>query len=437
MNSPMRNGPLYSVLCYVGFTFALIVFGPITYYGFDPFLTGLFLFAIMISIAVGYMIGNASYDMRARSRRLASGKPFNIVPLFYVCLGLALLGLGASVAQAMLTNTLNLSPSEIGQSYIDTYQDYDRNSGDYSLTFVIYSLTLAPSFIATVWGLFYYKDLSFVARLAVVALVLGNLAFYVIGSGKQKQLGDTIIYLIAIGSIWYARSGRAVNIKLLLPSVVLTPFVLYAFIYILSQRYSAMSVDALNINVKANYLQSYNLDHPVFKLFGYDAGFGMSMLAGYLSQGYFGLSLALHSGWTWSYMIGFSYSLTVIANRVFDLPWVIDRTYPYIVGRETGWAESKWHSTFASWASDFTFPGTVILFGFFAFVMARAWRESVDFENPFAILLFTLMTFGAFFIPANNQLFISPGSLANVIVVVVLYLLFHWRFNVVRRPARS
>lgn len=425
----MKNAPLYTVLAYVAVTFGLLLLGPVTYHGFNPAKTSLFLGATVFSMFIGYKLGLQTFERSLSVRQPVARPPFSILPLFRVCLALAIAGLLVSVIQAALGGTLNLSAQEIGQAYVDGYADYERNTGTYSLTFLLYSVTLAPSFVASVWGLFYFRRLSLLLKLGVVFLIVGTLWFYTIGSGKQKQLGDTIIFVIAVGSIAYARSGRAVNFKILIPALIAAFISVIGFISILSQRYTASSIDAINIIYKAHPLQSFNLDHPIFELLGYDIGFATAILTGYLSAGYFGLSLALDTDPTWSYMIGFSYSLTVLANRFLGLPWVIDKTYPYIVGQETGWGASKWHSVFPHWASDFTFPGTVILFGFFAYVFARCWRESVEYENPFAILLYSMLVMGAFFIPANNQLFISPGSLVNVLLIVTMYLLFHKRFN--------
>lgn len=425
----MKNAPLYTVLAYIAVTFGLLLMGPVSYHGFNADKTSLFLFATATAIFLGYKLGIQTFERQFAAAPLRAKPPFSILPLFRVCLALAIGGLLMSVAQAVLAGTLNLSISELGQAYVDSYADYERNTGNYSLTFIIYSLTLPPTFVASIWGLFYFRRISLILKFAVSFLIIGTLLFYTIGSGKQKQLGDTIIFLIAVGSIIYARSGRTVNLRVLVPAMIVGVVATIGFISILSQRYTASSINAINIIYKAHPLQSFNLDHPIFELLGYDIGFATSILISYLSAGYYGLSLALDTDPTWSYMIGFSYSLTVLANRFLGLPWVIDKTYPYIVGQETGWGASKWHSIFPHWASDFTFPGTVILFGFFAYVFARCWRESVQYENPFAILLYSMLVMGAFFIPANNQLFISPGSLANVIFIVTMYLIFHKRFN--------
>ena len=63
-----------------------------------------------------------------------------------------------------------------------------------------------------------------------------------------------------------------------------------------------------------------------------------------------------------------------------------------------------------------------MLFGLLAYIYARSWLLSIRQNNPYAILMFTLITMGVFFMPANNQLFHSPGLLFTVIVVSFLYI---------------
>lgn len=423
----MTYTPLKLLIGYIALTFLLIVAGPIEYLGFDVWLTGGYLALVLLAISAGYHLGCQSFAREYSSPPRPARAPPDVVRLFHACLAVGLLGLALSVAQAILAGQLNLSAAELGQTYIDYYEDYERNTGNYSFTFIIYSLAAPPTFIASIWGLLYFHVLSMRTKALVILLIAGTLLFYTVGSGKQKQLGDTVIYFIAVFAITRGRRGRSVNPRTFLAALTTIAVAVIGFVAILGQRYRALSIDAFNINVRGHPLQTFDIDHPFFAWFGYDIGFALAMFTSYLSQGYFGLSLALQSQGTWTYMIGFSYSLMVIANRVFGAPLLASETYPGIVGAETGWGTTKWHSAFTYWASDFTFSGTVLLFGFFAFVYARTWNLSIRYDNPFAVLLFSLMTLGAFFIPANNQIFIAPGSLATAVIVVILFLTFRRR----------
>jgi hypothetical protein len=419
----MRYAPFQVLVVYVLFTFALIVFGPITYYGFDPYLTGGFLAAVLVAVGFGYFFGIQRAERALLAPPPASGKEDKTRVLFLACLWIALISLAFAIAQSIFAGELNLSIADLGQTYIDSYQGYERNTGSYSITFLIYTFASPPTFIASVWGLIYFRKQTVAVRGAIVLLIVGTLLYYTVGSGKQKQIGDTVVYLLVALAVAFGRGGRVFRPGVLMAAAAAVLLAIGGFVAILSQRYAALAVDAFTINARNNPLQFFDLGHPFFKWFGTDLGFALAMFCSYLSQGYFGLSLALHTKFQWTWFLGFSYSIGVIANRVFGVPWMYERTYPYRVGLETGWGDQKWHSIFPFWASDFTFPGTVVLFGVFGAILASAWMRSIRTENPYAVLVLTLMIEGALFLPANNQLFIAPGSLATVIVAGVLY----WR----------
>ena len=171
------------------------------------------------------------------------------------------------------------------------------------------------------------------------------------------------------------------------------------------------------------------LDSCIFDVFGQKLGFSLAMLSQYLSAGYYGLSLALQQDFTWTWFLGQSYSLAVIFNRWFGFPFMYDLTYPVQVGLATGWGASKWVSIFPWLASDWTYPGALVVLAFFAALYARVWRESIEYRNPFAILVFCLLNIGILYIPANNQLVHTPGGIMTGIVVFGLYFAFGPRFN--------
>ena len=112
---------------------------------------------------------------------------------------------------------------------------------------------------------------------------------------------------------------------------------------------------------------------------------------------------------------------------------MFDMTYPARIGQETGWGISKWHTLFSWLASDMTYPGALIFLAFVGYLYAKAWKESISTRNPFSILLFCLLNIGLVYIPANNQLVHSPGGLALLVAILVLYFVFAPRYNVAQQ----
>ncbi len=419
--------PLKFLLAYLTITLLVALFGPIIYFGMPSSNIALFMSITMAMMVFGYIIG-VRVPIKTAKARSRTDRRF-VIYLFRISLVIAMLTFLLSVGSSILAGTFNMDVDAIGTTYMDGYDGYERNSGTYNVAFLIYSFSLPFTFIAMIWGMYYFKSLTKLEKLSVVILLLGSLIFYVLGSGKQKQLGDTIIYIVAVFGLHLGVKNKAIQIRTVM-MLIFGGFVsLFAFMFILAQRYAAIAVDVFNYNQKSANNISINVDHPIFTIFGPDIGFSMAAFLGYLSQGYYGLGLAMTVNHSWTYFLGFSYSLSVISNRVFGLEWVWNDSLVHQTGLQRGWGESKWHTVFTHFATDFTFPGTIIIFGFIAFLYARVWMSAIRYQNPFAILMFVMLTLGAFFIPANNQLLHSPGNLFTTILITILYLAKAKSFN--------
>ncbi len=313
-------------------------------------------------------------------------------------------------------------------AYIDTYTDYVRNSGSYSVRFLLTSFGAYPLFVAQVLGIFYFKDIDRPSRLAVIYLFVVTVLVYTLGGGKQKQFGDIIIYVVTVVLAKQAASG-----KLRLSTIIKVGAFLFSGIYLLlallAFRYQAIGVSLVELNLKLHPLIQYNEQYWLADLLGDSLAFPVVMFSGYLGQGYYGLSLSLEQPFTWTNFAGSSYSISVILNQFFGAEFWVTQSYPYLVGYATGWGQTKWHTVFSWLASDLTWPGVVMFMGWMGFIYGRSWREVILYQNPFAIMVFAMMNIGLAYAPANNQLMHSPGALSTSIGVLIFYFLFHANFN--------
>jgi hypothetical protein len=419
--------PLKVFLGYLVFTLALAIWGPTQYYMFPVGKTVLFMTAVVAMVVFGYTFGAEAALPPTQKPRWGHNE--FVRRLFDISLAISFFALAISLATAINSGQLNTDFSSIGDAYLSGYEGYERNTGNYSLEFIMYSVSLPFNFIALVLGFYYLFSFDALRRNLVVIFAIASLIFYVLGSGKQKQLGDILIYLLTIAALKYGVKRKPIQMKWIAAIGAVGIIGVLAFVAILSQRYGALGVDVGNVNQRVLYRIYIDTNHPVFSIFGENYGLNLSMFLSYLSQGYYGLGLALETPWHWTHFQGFSYSVSVLSNRVLGLDWEWPNTLVYQVGLTTGWGESKWHTVFTHLATDVTFPGTALLFGFFAYVFARSWRASIRYENPFAILMFALLSLGAFFVPANNQLLHTPGALFTTIVISILYMTMGRRFN--------
>jgi hypothetical protein len=107
------------------------------------------------------------------------------------------------------------------------------------------------------------------------------------------------------------------------------------------------------------------------------------------------------------------------------LPFLEDleeRPYP-IRAEAKGWdAYGRW-STFYAWvASDVTFPGAIVLMALIGRVLSATWIDTLDGRNPMAVAMFAQLVILLMYLPANNQVGQSGGSLVAFVGILMLWL---------------
>ncbi|NOR69588.1 MAG: hypothetical protein GQ532_07820 [Methylomarinum sp.] len=311
----------------------------------------------------------------------------------------------------------------LGANYINLYSGYVRGESTVNVSY------LAKIFFSTVSGLslffasFYFSGLTRRQKTIYIFVIVTSLLISVVGSGKQKYLGDLMVaFLIYFAFLKARRRIKSSLSRVLLFSVagVLTVFV---FMGILGQRYEAAGISVANINELAHPLMYWDTESIFFDLFGDESGFSLAVFLGYFTNGLYGLSLGLNLPFEWTYFVGNSYSLTRIVEIILDEPRVIaDLTYPARVGEVYGWSASKWHSLYAWMASDVTFYGVVVIAGFFGFLYGRLWIMSINSTRLASGPLFAMLTLGLTFSLANNQLMHGLSSILGLMFLALLML---------------
>ncbi len=426
-NSSVGYLPMLGTNLYIGSGLAISIFGPLGYLGYDIASTAGFVTVFLVLFSLGYVLGvNRPTQISSRLSRDYANQFSR--KLFVLSCWVSFFVTTFLIVNAAATGGINFNIFKTGEAYIDSYDGYERNQGSYSKSFLITSLGALCVFVTTIWGLYSYKLLTFKFKLLVIYTVVGSLLIYTLGGGKQKQFGDMIVYCVCLYAIKRASTGRLsfgfifkTGATLLVGASVL--------MVLLASRYRAIGIDIYNHGDAFHPLMYLKEDSFVLQILGDNLGFVVAIFCGYLGQGYFGLSLALNQDFTWTAFAGSSYSISVILTQFFGLPFMVEESYPYLVGKNTGWGSSKWHSVFAWLASDLTFSGT-LAFGFvFGYGYAVCWRESIFRQNPYSVLMFCLLTIGIAYAPANNQLMHSPGALLALFGTVILYFCFRKSFN--------
>lgn len=426
--------PLFFFIGYLAFTLLLTVAGPVVYLHFDPVRVGLYLSAITAAVVTGYVVATRRTMVTPTSNTPSVNSNWESF-FFKILLGVSSLGFLFTLA-TFISQGANLSISGVGEAYFDLYErERGAAASGYSLSFILYSVLAPFIFMLNIFGLYYFKNFGLLGKILVVMSVFGSPILFMLNAGQQKTIGDLVVYIGCVFVFIASRQRKPISLKTYAFLAAVGIAAVYVFSFILSNRYTAIGVGAHNINYREIDLIYYDTNHPVYSIFGPDRGFAISAVVMYLTNGWNGLSYALHTEPTWSYFYGSSYSIAVIAERYLDMPSVLDLTYPSVTAYESGWGTTRWYSVFSWFASDLTWFGTIPLFGWLGYVYGRCWAEIVEFRNPFSMLLFSLLTLGVVMMPANNQLMQTPGGLATLGLTVVMYLMYRRRYNMVRIPA--
>ncbi|MCQ6258021.1 hypothetical protein [Pseudomonas sp. Q11] len=384
-----------------------------------PFVLGmLFLFFI------GYVLGSRG-DYRI-GRDLLDGRALSYRRLSYLVNALLVLGVLSSFIQlyVFLSSGGELSLNSIGDNYVAGYKGYERGQANVDLIYILNILEQALTLFLILICFYYFSVMRKVPRCAFLFVVVTYLLVNVIGSGKQKYLGDIIIFTFFCMMINFAAKQVKLKAWIFLLGGGAATIVFLMFIEILRQRYQAAGITLDNIYEKTHPLISWDESSWIFSWVSFDYGLALGIFLGYFTNGLYGLYLSLTLPFEWTYFVGNSYSLgRIVEIVVSENGSVLEHTYPYRVGQEYGWGFDKWHSLFAWMASDISFAGVLLITPIFAFCYARLWMQAVQASNPFAGPLFIYLSMGLIFSYANNQIM---HGLAGVIVLFSL--LVGWLF---------
>lgn len=420
-----RYLPLNVYLGYSFFVLLSLFLGPIEYKNLDFLVLGGFIFVLIFLFALGYMAGARGgyryfsiniYERAVSYRRIRR--------FFQVLL---ILSVVSSLLQwySFLASGGGLNLDSVGDSYVKGYEGYERGRATIDFFYVLDIFDQALATLALLFSFYYFRVVGRGGRYAILFVVATYLLINVVGTGKQKYLGDLVIFIFFCLLINFAAQGKKFKMRTLGGAAVALFIVFFLFVEILRQRYQAAGIGLDNIQEKAHPLISWDEGSVVFSLVGSDYALALGIFLGYFSNGLYGLYLSLTLPFEWSYFSGNSYSLGRIIEIIFSADgFILEHTYPYRVGATYGWGFDKWHSMFSWLASDVTFLGVLLITPMFSFMYARLWLQAITASNPFSGPLFIYLSLGLIFSYANNQIM---HGLAGVIVLVVLFL--GWMFS--------
>ncbi len=267
-------------------------------------------------------------------------------------------------------------------------------------------------------GVVYWSVLSRRMRIAVVVLLLLDLLSW-ISFGTNKGLAD---YLLLLPWMLFARNpwsflvhARAYII------VVLAGFILFLSFFV-SGIAGRMGGEIGYEDETAEMV--LDTDNWMVAALPPKAQTAFGAFTSYVTQGYFGLSLALDEPFDCCYGFGNSYFTIGLSDHLFASGFIADRTYPAKIHAAYGWDMYGRWCTFYPWiASDVTFLGALIVMFLIGRLLALVWLDVLKRQNPFAVALFPLVLMMLFYVSANNQVLHFSSTLFPFWTILVLWLL--------------
>jgi hypothetical protein len=421
LNEPVGHAPFFMVMLYIVGSIILYWLGPIQWPMTNPIELASFQLLIIISVCAGYFSINSHFTCQISSIDL---KPFFKIGV-----------LSTLVLQVPLTLTYTAKyPWEIFQTIFDQRAAYeemlvqvlDQNNTRFYVP-LFRSLIMPLNYAALAYGILNFSKLHNVDKFLLVLCILCPINLSLL-RGTDKEIFDLFII---IGGLVLIRQRRIIlnnfNIKknsfkkrsvLLIITLVLSATIFSVFTYRKYQRMGSTAEFCV-----ADNLVCAEYDGILMSMLPDFLNFGFAMLTGYLTNGYYGLSLALNQPFEFAYGLGHSSALQQLFQKIFDIT-VLDLT---LIGKASasGWDHRYYWFTIFPWiASDVGFLGSLIFIGFVARWFKESWRDSIYCNNDCAAVVFVLLCILFFYLPANNQLTQTLDSYFTFLSAFVAWKIF-------------
>lgn len=395
----MRLAPILTVEVYLTLTVCAFAFGPWPWPINNPFELYLYVFAAQLALFIGYYSHGTrtgrGYSGRWNAARLFSvSLIFNVIfilPKLYVALGMDGFTLSA------ILSSIYEGLSDPGTAYVAKMNRLMAGT-TYSTYMKVYVVVEPILWVGIPIGFARWRLLSSSQQLVLGIVVLGDIASW-LAIGTTKGIADMAI-ILAVTLVTSNNLRRLFSRKTFKHLVFASCCVFLALAYFGYAQYSRM-VSKTHIPYDRDARIALDTDsifvEALPQTFTGLTAHGFS----YFCQGYYGLSLAMQEPFEWTYGIGHSLYLTGIAKQFgFD---VTEKTYPAQAERH-GWGRlNRWHTAYTWFASDVTFPGTLILLACLGRLFAATWADVRLGQNPFALPLFVLIVMMMLYLNANNQ----------------------------------
>ena len=419
---------------YLSITVWLFFYGPWPWQVNNGQTLFFYLAASQLAIAVGYGLSwkrvQAARAVPFTEGDIATGLAF-LKRAMWITLVLAI-PTSMSRAGTVIPDVLG-GLHDVGLAYNDTV---DRFAAVNSWVVAEYARIVMGPWLTALFPLtvFYWGRMSLGMRLAAAGLIAFNLAIY-IATGVNKGFADIVITLPWV--LFLSVSAGLLRIKRFrLKASVASAILLVAFVAFFTtgqtQRQGS-GTDSGTFNSGFVIVQA-DSDNFISSLLPDDLRVAYEALSRYVVQGYYALSMSFETDTPSTLGVGNSMFLARNADLVTGSTFFENQSIPGALERDSGWGQfTLWHSIYPWLASDFGFPGTLVVMAGFGYLLGWSWGTCIVRPLPARLLMLYLLIIVFFYIPANNQVFQS-GEGCGAFFICLFWL---WRARRADEGSRS
>ena len=386
--------PIIFLLTWLISTVLVFNFGPYDYKITNTLSFYVYLTFIHIAIFLGYFWGQTFEGQSIRVK-------INYFKLVERVISVAVLYVGIKL---LLTGGGEL------RNFFQTFQDanlsyIDRNVRAKSI-FTYLDIFFVPVIIFAITNtLFCYGKLSRWYRYSIYVLLL-IIFCSAVGLATRSNIVKT--GMISMAALTLGIYAKNLVLKPIHKIIIAGSVVAYLMAFFL---YFAMLIenrDLKNIVVlrnpmtkelpKENYFL-YEVTPPRIHVLIKDVAF-------YMSHAYYRLNQSFELP-TKGYGLGLSHSYFVMDNieQYTGLRWLKEISYPLRLDKQSNIIFGMYWTTFYSWiASDFSFPGTVVVVFLISLALSVSLKDALFEFNPFAVSAFCTLFYFIFFFSFNNPM---------------------------------
>ena len=310
----------------------------------------------------------------------------------------------------------------ISNPSVNYFNKFRQDTQLYKVFAPLFSLSSAITYSAIPLNLYFYKSHDKKRRCLTVMGILFEISRWSI-VGTNKGIVDLVIVIISVFFLRHKLIKQQEQTKRIAKRRKIS-FLIVALAVIFGLNFFYQNINARLLGTPNNIIISMNgasikRDYPLCDNKLENCAL-LIYSQSYLTQGYYGMGLAIDEKFEPMFGIGSSAYLVEKAESLSSNNF-IERSYINKV-KKSGWSPTlNWHTAYTWIANDFSFFGVAFIMMLFGFFFAKIFYNAMKSTHILFIPLFTSACLMIFYLPMNNQLLSNPQQMIGLISLII-----HW-----------